>query len=103
MARAYRAASPTVTNDLAVVISGDIRFPKIFTLDIGFTDLIFGAFCFFDGILSEEIMLYQIFPAAGGGIKLSLGLPLNLTFLLGYGWGFKKDTGRFLFSIGQWY
>lgn len=100
---AYRAATPSFEDDFATVVSFDIRFPQIITLDIGFTDFLFGAYCFFDGILSRELLNNQFFPAAGGGIKLALGMPLNLTFLVGYGWGFATDAGRFLISVGAWY
>ena len=102
---AFRAIGPSVDTDLAIVASGDIRFPRIFAIDIGFTDLEFGAFCFIDGAFYREIVSLRGFPAPaiGGGIKFTLGMPINLTVIFGYGWGFKSDTGRFLFTIGQWY
>lgn len=37
--------------------------------------------------------------AAGGGISLGIGMPVNLSFLLGYGYNFDSGSGSFFFKL----
>ena len=100
---AYRSAPAEVSLGSALVASADIRITKAFSIDLGFTDLAFGAFCFVDVLAGDAEGFRRVLPAAGVGASLSLGMPLGLTFLFGFSWEFVSETGKFLFKSDEWY